>query len=106
MYNSLVKEMLSKISVDDAEILPTQVKYNVSDNFLTVEIYVSKEKTSFKVFGDAYITAMAKWLQLKLQANESVKVSLEDLIDIFGLPEIKYRNAVQLIELIEKLNER
>ncbi|AJC48983.1 hypothetical protein IB642_03790 [Allofrancisella guangzhouensis] len=107
MYNSLIKEMLTKLSKEDAEILPTQIRYKVGDSFSTVEVYISKERISFKVFGDAYIVAMVKWLQLRLQGGENIeKISIEYLIELFELPEVKYRNAIQLIELIEKLNER
>ena len=107
MYNRLVKDLLAEISSKDAVISAEHKKYEVSDSFSSIELYVSADSVSFKVFGDAYMTAMVKWLQIKLQAKESLdEISLEDLIAMFDLPEVKYRNAIQLMNLIEKINDR
>ena len=107
MYNDLVKKMLAKISLDDAKTFPDQKKYSVEDNFSTLEIYVKDGKVSFRVFGDGYILAMMKWLQIQLQSKQNISnISLESLISLFELPELKYRNALQIVELIEKINER
>lgn len=107
MYNKLVKNLLAEISSKDAVILAEHKKYEVSDSFSSIELYVSEESISFKVFGDAYITAMVKWLQIKLQAKESFDdITLECLVAKFDLPEVKYRNAIQLMNLIEKINDR
>lgn len=105
MYNDLVKRLLADIKKEDGCILPGQQKYVVSDNFSTVEIYVLENKVSFRVSGDAYILSMVKWLQLKIQNQEDIKnISLESLVDTFDLPEIKYRNALQIVQLIERIN--
>lgn len=107
MYNRLVKDLLAEISSKDAIILAEHKKYQVSDSFSNIELYVSADSVSFRVFGDAYITAMVKWLQVKLQAKENLdEINLEDLITKFDLPEVKYRNAIQLMDLIEKINDR
>ncbi|MBK2106433.1 hypothetical protein [Francisella philomiragia] len=105
MYNDLVKKLLAEVNFEDAVILPKQVKYCVIDNFSVVEVYISEEKISFRVYGDAYMLAMIKWLQHKLQHKADIKkISLQELVKEFDLPEFKYRNASQIIELIEKIN--
>ena len=106
MYNQVIKDMLSKVSIKDSKIDESQKKYSVNDNFSTIEIYISEDKVSYKVLGDAYIVAMTKWLQNKLINNENIKnITLENLVKTFDLPEMKLRNAVQILELIEKINE-
>jgi hypothetical protein len=106
MYNQLTKKMLSKVSMQDAEIFENQKRYSIRDNFSTVEIYVSDTAVSYRVQGDGYIVAMTKWLQLILANNENLKdVTLGSLVEAFDLPEIKFRNAVQILELIEMINE-
>lgn len=106
MYNEIVKEMLSKVNMKDAVFCKSQKKYSVSDNFSTIEIYVRDTTVSYRVQGDAYIIAMTKWLQLELINNESLEnITLEDLVKIFDLPDIRLRNAIQILELIEKINE-
>jgi len=106
MYNEITKELLLKVCIRDAEIDSNQKKYSVKDNFSAIEIYMGKTKVSYRVQGDGYIVAMVKWVQLKLIDRELLKdISLENLVDIFDLPEIKLRNAVQILELIEMLNE-
>ena len=106
MYNEIVKEMLSKVNMKDAISCENQKKYSISDNFSTIEIYIRDATVSYRVQGDAYIIAMTKWLQLELINNESLEnIVLEDLVNIFDLPDIKLRNAIQIIELIEKINE-
>lgn len=107
MYNSLVKDLLSKITIDDGNISPEQQKYQVKDSFSTIELYISDDMISYRVFGDAYIMAMIKFLQIKLQDRQTLKdITLESLVEDFDLPEVKYRNALQIVELIEKINER
>ena len=107
MYNSLVKELLSRVTIDDGNISPEQQKYQVKDSFSTVELYISDDMISYRAFGDAYIMAMVKFLQIKLQDKQDLKnMTLEKLVEDFGLPEVKYRNALQIVELIEKINER
>ena len=107
MYNQIVKKMLAEISKNDGDIYPNQDKYRVSDDFSTIEIYIGEKRVSFKVLGDAYIVAMTKWLQVKLQSKEnSQEISFQNLVEIFDLPKVKYRNAIQIVELIEKINER
>ncbi|MGQ4002260.1 hypothetical protein QIW31_04360 [Francisellaceae bacterium CB299] len=106
MYNQFTKEMLSKVSMQDAEIFENQKKYSVRDNFSTVEIYVSDTAVSYRVQGDGYIVAMIKWLQLMLINNKNLKdITLNGLVEIFDLSEVKFRNAVQILELIEMINE-
>ncbi|MGQ4005444.1 hypothetical protein QIW49_03010 [Francisellaceae bacterium CB300] len=106
MYNQFTKEMLSKVSMQDAEIFENQKKYSVRDNFSTVEIYVSDTAVSYRVQGDGYIVAMTKWLQLMLINNKDLKdITLNGLVEIFDLSEVKFRNAVQILELIEMINE-
>ncbi|APC91307.1 MULTISPECIES: hypothetical protein [Francisella] len=105
MYNDLVKNLLAKVKVEDAVILTQQTKYVVSDSFSTVEVYICDKKVSYRVYGDAYILAMLKWLQLSLQNKQDLsQISIEKLIADFDLPEIKFRNALQIIQLIEKIN--
>ncbi|API86497.1 hypothetical protein [Francisella uliginis] len=107
MYNSLVKDLLSKITIDDGNILPEQQKYQVKDSFSTVELYISDDMVSYRAFGDVYVMTMVKFLQIKLQHRQNLKdITLESLIADFDLPEVKYRNALQIVELIEKINER
>ncbi|WP_150466533.1 hypothetical protein [Francisella sp. SYW-9] len=107
MYNSLVKDLLSKITIEDGNIYPEQQKHQVKDSFSSVELYVSNDKISYRVLGDAYIMAMVKFLQIKLQDRQNLKdITLESLVANFDLPEVKYRNALQIVELIEKINER
>ncbi|QIW09875.1 hypothetical protein [Francisella sp. LA112445] len=107
MYNNLVKDLLSKIMIKDGDIYPDQQKYQVKDSFLTVELYISDDKISYRVLGDAYIMAMVKFLQIKLQDKQELKnITLESLVADFDLPEVKYRNALQIVELIERINER
>ena len=107
MYNQLVKQLLSQTTIEDADILDEQKKYSVSDNFSTIEFYISTSKVSFKVYGDAYIVAMVKWLQLKLQNGDDIdNIDIESLVKEFDLPDVKQRNAIQLMDLIEKINDR
>lgn len=73
MYNDLVKKLLAEINFEDAVILPEQVKYCVIDNFSVIEMYISEEKISFRVYSDAYMLAMIKWLQKKLQHKTDIK---------------------------------
>jgi len=92
--------------MQDAEIFENQKKYSVRDNFSTVEIYVSDTAVSYRVQGDGYIVAMIKWLQLMLINNKNLKdITLNGLVEIFDLSEVKFRNAVQILELIEMINE-
>lgn len=107
MYNKLVKDLLSKIKIEDGYILTEQQKYQVKDSFSSVELYISDNAISYRVFGDAYIMAMVKFLQMKLQDKQDLKdICLEKLVADFDLPEVKYRNALQIVELVEKVNER
>ena len=106
MYNQITKEMLLKVCIKDAEIHENQKKYSVRDNFSTVEIYVSDAAVSYRVQGDGYIVAMTKWLQLMLINNKDLKdITLNGLVETFDLSEVKFRNAVQIFELIEMINE-
>lgn len=106
MYNNLVKELLSQIKKEDAIINTGQKQYSVSDNFSAIEIYISNDNVSYRVFGDAYLMAMVKWLQIKIQNKKYLRnITIESIVSEFDLPEIKYRNALQIIELIEKINE-
>ncbi|AIT09012.1 hypothetical protein LO80_02810 [Candidatus Francisella endociliophora] len=106
MYNNLVKELLAEVKKEDSNVFSEQQKYSVWDKFSTIEIYISESMVSYRVFGDAYIVAMAKWIQNKIQKKEDLrKINIESIILDFELPEVKYRNALQLIELIEKVNE-
>ena len=107
MYNSLVKDLLSKIKIEDGNIYPEQQRYQVKDSFSAVELYICDNKVSYRVFGDAYTMAMVKFLQMKLQNKQDIKnITLENLVAGFDLPEVKYRDALQIVELIEKINER
>lgn len=48
---------------------------------------------------------MLKWLQLSLLNKQNLsQISLEKLIADFDLPQVKYRDALQIIKLIEKIN--
>ena len=106
MYNQMTKDMLAKVCVKDTNIHENQKKYSVKDNFSTIEVYINEENISYRVQGDAYIIAMIKWLQLKLIGKEIlINMTLENLVEIFDLPEVKLRNGVQILELIEKINE-
>ena len=107
MYNNLVKDLLSKIKIEDGNIYPEQQKYQVKDSFSVVEVYICDNKVSYRVLGDAYIMAMVKFLQVKLQHKQDLKdITLAKLVMDFDLPEVKYRDALQIIELIENVNER
>ena len=107
MYNSEVKKMLRLISKEDAVIDSDQIRYSVGDGFSTIDIYVSVNKVSFRVYGDAYVLAMTKWLQLELKNNEDIsELSLECLVDKFDIPTNKIRDAVQILDLVEQVNEK
>ena len=106
MYNQIIKEMLAKVCIKDANTYENQKKYSVKDNFSTIELYINKANVSYRVQGDAYIIAMTKWLQLQLIDNQSLQdITLDYLIETFSLPDVKLRNATQILELIEKINE-
>ena len=106
MYNPITKEMLSKVSIEDGKICEHQNKCSVCDSFSTIEFYVSATRVSYRVQGDAYIVAMTKWLQLMLINGDSLKdITLEKIVEIFDLPEVKFRSAVQIFEIVEKINE-
>ncbi|GAB4222214.1 MAG: hypothetical protein Kow0076_2870 [Francisella sp.] len=106
MYNHFTKNILKQVTSEDGVILENQTKYTVNDSFSAMEIYISDSKISYRVYADAYGLAMIKWLQIKLSNKESINnISLDSLIKIFSLPKTKYRNALQLINLIEKINE-
>ncbi|ABK90125.1 hypothetical protein [Francisella tularensis] len=105
MYNDLTRELLRQVKFEDGIILAEQTKYSVSDSFSTVEIYICDKRVSYRVYGDAYILAMLKWLQLSLLNKQNLsQISLEKLIADFDLPQVKYRDALQIIKLIEKIN--
>ncbi|AEE26615.1 hypothetical protein [Francisella hispaniensis] len=106
MYNDLTRQLLKQVKFEDGIILAEQAKYSVSDSFSTVEIYICDERVSYRVYGDAYSLAMLKWLQLSLlnKQNLSQIFSLENLIADFDLPQARYRNALQIVQLIEKIN--
>ncbi|ASG67571.1 hypothetical protein fh0823_02300 [Francisella halioticida] len=107
MYNKLVKDLLSEMKIEDSNILAEQQKYQVKDSFSSVELYISDNAISYRVFGDTYIMAMVKFLQIKLQNKHKLRnITLDKLVTDFDLPEVKYRNALQIVELIEKINER
>ncbi|WP_395167129.1 hypothetical protein [Francisella salimarina] len=105
MYNDMLKKFLLDVNFDDAIILPEQIRYEVKDSFSTIQMYICDKKISFRVYGDAYVVAMTKWLQQKLKSKYDIKqITIQQLVDKFNLPDFKYRNASQLIELIEKIN--
>ncbi|MBK2357634.1 hypothetical protein [Francisella hispaniensis] len=105
MYNDLTRQLLKQVKFEDGIILAEQTKYSVSDSFSTVEIYICDERVSYRVYGDAYSLAMLKWLQLSLLNKQNLsQISLENLIVDFDLPQARYRNALQIIQLIEKIN--
>ena len=107
MFNDLARTMLSKISTNDGEICKTQQCYGVYDSFSSVEMYISADKVTFRVSGEPYVVAMMKWLQLNIQNGVNISViTLKELVDKFGIPELKYRSAIQIVDLIEKINER
>ena len=105
MYNDLTRQLLKQVKFEDGIILAEQTKYSISDSFSTVEIYICDERVSYRVYGDAYSLAMLKWLQLSLLNKQNLsQISLENLIVDFDLPQAKYKNALQIIQLIEKIN--
>ncbi|APD50297.1 hypothetical protein [Francisella hispaniensis] len=105
MYNDLTRQLLKQVKFEDGIILAEQAKYSVSDSFSTVEIYICDERVSYRVYGDAYSLAMLKWLQLSLLNKQNLsQISLENLILDFDLPQARYRNALQIVQLIEKIN--
>ena len=102
----MVRDMLSKVSIKDTNIYKNQKKYSIHDNFSSIEIYISNSKISYRVKGDVYIIAMTKWLQLMLINNEMLKnITVKNLVKIFNLPQVKIRNAIQIYELVEQINE-
>ena len=106
MYNDFTKDMLRNISINDGVIESNQKRYVVSDNFSHVELYIGSE-ISFRVKGDAYLTAMIKWVVTAIRDKKNIyNITLEELVNKFAIPEYKVRNAVQIIELIEKIDER
>lgn len=105
MYNDLVKQLLTQVKFEDSIILAEQAKYSISDNFSTVEIYICDKRVSYRIYGDAYSLAMLKWLQISLQNKQNLsQISLEKLIADFDLPQVRYRDGLQIIQLIEKIN--
>ena len=106
MFNSLTKNMLSQVSKSDGEINVSQICFCVSDSFSTIEMYISEDKVSFRVSGEPYIVAMSKWLQCELQNGSDLSsISLQYLVKLFEIPVLKYRSAMMMIDLIEKINE-
>ncbi len=106
MYNDFTKGILKSISINDGAIESNQKLYVILDNFSHVELYIGN-KISFRVKGDAYLTAMIKWVATAIQDKKNIhNITLEELVNKFAIPEYKIRNAVQIIELIEKIDER
>jgi hypothetical protein len=97
---------LDSININDSIIDIDQIKYSVNDGYSCVDIYIG-EKVSFRVSGDAYLTVMTKWLAESIYNNIDIKdTDLVRLVEKFEIPEYKIRNAVQILEVIEKINER
>jgi len=106
MYNKNVMMYLNSININDSIIDSDQIKYGVNDGYSCVDIYIG-ERVSFRVFGDAYITAMTKWLAESIHNKINIKdTDLVQLVEKFEIPKYKIRNAVQILEVIEKINER
>ncbi|APC97300.1 hypothetical protein [Francisella frigiditurris] len=106
MYNNKVKNLLSQLSKKDGIITVDQKLYKVEDSFSIIEMYVGKN-ISFRVWGDPYVVAMTKWLQGELKAKKVLSnIRLEELIGLFNIPDTKVRGAIQIMELIDKINER
>jgi hypothetical protein len=107
MLNDITKQMLSQISQSDGDINSSQICYLVSDSFSTVEMYISVDNVSFRVSSEPYIVAMSKWLQLKIKNGDDITyLTLGTLVDSFEIPKLKYRSAMLILDLIEKINER
>lgn len=105
MYNDKIKSLLSQISEKDGIITLDQKLYKVEDSFSTIEMYIGKD-ISFRVWGDPYVMAMTKWLQCELKAKRLLSdIQLEELINLFSIPDVKIRGAVQVMELIDKIYE-
>jgi len=107
MYNQKVRNLLKKISKQDAIILPTQKKHSVSGRDMQIDLFVDSERVSFQVYGDAYLLALVKFLQLELenafQDNTSLELDVEILVNSFAIPEKKYTNITLILELLEKV---
>lgn len=104
MYTELMKNCLRNICQSDAKVDEDQSMYAVNDAFASIELYTSSNKVSFKVKGDAYITAMVKWLQVRMLAGENISLlTLKTFTKKFNLPENKVRNAALMMELIEQI---
>ena len=107
MYNNNIINNLKTICKEDTVFFKNQSKYAVADGFSKVEFYIDEKKFSYRVSGDAYITAMTKWLQKCLiNSNDLSLITLPYLIEYFGIPQHKVRNAMQIINIIKKINAK
>ena len=103
MYNKNVYKYLSSITEDDSIILENQTIYICDYDYSKLEFYISNKKISFRVLGDAYLTCMAKWLQINI-LDESIKnTSIQYLVEIFEIPNNKLINATIILEMIKKV---
>ncbi|WP_119344361.1 hypothetical protein [Facilibium subflavum] len=109
MYNETVLHYLAQISMNDR--LPKDKKHQgvkVGDGMQQVIFYHGHHKVYFAVVGSAYLMAMTKWVQLKLQQKDWQALKAQDiksLVEKFDLPVFKRQDALLILQLIEKLKD-
>lgn len=103
--NPLIEKLLAEISEHDATSDTVLATYQVGDSTMQVVLSIG-EQVTFKVHGDPYLMAMVKWLQRKLTDGEHQylqSLTMPLLVEIFALPEFKHKNALLILQLIDKI---
>lgn len=103
--NHKIEQLLSQVSLADAMPQNTVASYQIGEGSMQVVLHVG-ETVTFKVHGDPYLIAMVKWLQQQLIAGKHQQLrasTMVELTEFFALPEYKEKNALLILQLIDKI---
>ena len=100
-----VEQLLAQVSLADAMPQNTVASYQSGEGSMQVVLHIG-ETVTFKVHGDPYLIAMMKWLQQQLIIGKHQllrALTMVELTEMFALPEHKQKNALLILQLIDKI---
>ena len=106
IYNTQVLEWITRISEEDyLSSSSFSQAYFVGGSSGKIYFDSSATPPKFAITGSAYLIAMVKWLQHQFVNNKHLLYHYDFplLIKVFSLPPSKRRDALLLLELVEKI---
>jgi len=101
-YNQTVLYWMKKITKCDIIPVSARPTFKVEDGLNSIEFLLNDKSIAFKVYGNAYLIAMVKWLQNFLKKKRNIEeIEISRIKKEFELPENKIMDAILLIRLVE-----